>query len=119
MSLVKNDIRSDSPLSNICDDTGTEFKADTDRNEYLYNFYQTLYKKNTGTNGNLAADCVEKFLGTCANHPAILDAKLTDAESQNLDRGLDIGELDIAIKESKSSSAPGLDGISNKFIKKY
>jgi exonuclease III len=119
MSLVKNDIRIDTSLSNICDDTGSEFETDTDRNEYMHNFYQTLYKKNTGNNDNLAPDCVEKFLGTCVNHPAILNAKLTDAESQDLDRGLDINELDTAIAESKSSSAPGLDGISNKFIRKY
>jgi hypothetical protein len=119
MCLVKNDIRQEATLENICDDAGSQFNTECDRHEYLNDFYRNLNKKNTDPDQNIDPDCVENFLGACVTHPAVIAAKLTDAENRNLDRELDIRELDKAIKESKSSSSPGLDGISNKFIKKY
>jgi hypothetical protein len=54
-----------------------------------------------------------------ATHPATLNSKLTDDEKNKLDLNLQISEFDVAVKQIKTNSSPGLDGISNKFIKKF
>jgi hypothetical protein len=46
----------------------------------------------------------------------VLASKLNDAEKSELDRPLNITEFDRAIKQCNKKSAPGTDGINNKFI---
>jgi hypothetical protein len=65
-------------------------------------------------------ECIEKFLGPeiCQN-PVVLNSKLDQDEKDNLDQPLRIGELDEAVKTLNLRSAPGVDGVSNRFIVKF
>jgi hypothetical protein len=40
-------------------------------------------------------------------------------ERDELDLDLEISEFDAAIKKTKTNTSPGIDGISNRFIKKF
>jgi Reverse transcriptase (RNA-dependent DNA polymerase) len=53
------------------------------------------------------------------NHPVVLSAKLTEAEKIDLDAELSLNELDKALENCNMTSAPGLDGLSNHFIKEF
>jgi len=53
------------------------------------------------------------------SHPIVQNSCLTPTERENLDRPLDISELDKSMLKANLKSAPGIDGISNKFLKKY
>ncbi len=53
------------------------------------------------------------------SHPIVQNSRLTPTERENLDRPLDISELDKSMLKANLKSAPGIDGISNKFLKKY
>ncbi len=61
---------------------------------------------------------IEGFLGECSNEPDVINSKISDEEKNNLDRPLSIVELDRAIKNAKKNTAPGADGISDRFILK-
>jgi hypothetical protein len=64
--------------------------------------------------------CIEEFLGPqITNHPVVQNSKLTEAEQMQLDLPSTIEELDQYINKANMKSAPGIDGLSNKFIKKY
>ncbi len=41
--------KSDADLSEICKEDGTQFSSTTERNEYIFNYYKNLYKKNPAT----------------------------------------------------------------------
>jgi hypothetical protein len=73
-----------------------------------------VYKK-VDTIGN-SNDPIRNFLGTVADHPDVLGSKLTDAEKNELDRELVIQEFDKSVRAVKQSTAPGVDGISNRYI---
>ena len=49
----------------------------------------------------------------------VRNAKLSDREKNALDNPLTLIELDQSINDANMNSAPGINGISNKFIKKY
>jgi Reverse transcriptase (RNA-dependent DNA polymerase) len=49
----------------------------------------------------------------------VQNSKLTEAEKLLMDRELSIGEFDAAIKQCNKKSAPGTDGLSNNFIRKF
>ncbi len=51
--------------------------------------------------------------------PVVMSAKLNNDERNDLDLPLTIEELTQSINESNLKSAPGSNGISNKFIKTY
>jgi len=59
---------------------------------------------------------IENFLGECADNPEVVNSKISDVEKHILDRPLEIEELDRSVKNAKLNSAPGSDGISNRFI---
>jgi hypothetical protein len=46
-------------------------------------------------------------------------SKLSVEEKDELDLDLEISEFDAAIKKTKTNTSPGIDGISNHFIKKF
>jgi exonuclease III len=117
MSLVKIDSTGTGNIDMICDDTGAAFESDTDRENYITDFYQQLYKK-TETEPVTAA-VISRFLGEVADHPEVANSKLNDAEKTTLDSDLTMAEFDKAVEQLKLNSSPGLDGISNKFIKTY
>jgi Reverse transcriptase (RNA-dependent DNA polymerase) len=84
---------------------------------HVVNFYEDLYKNNEGVACN--ENSIATFLGHVGQKPECQNSKLTEAESLDLDRPLTITELDKALKESNFKSAPGHDGINNKFIKRF
>jgi hypothetical protein len=63
---------------------------------------------------------IEEFLGEdICNHPAVRNSKLSDAQRAELDSDLTFEEIETALNESNMKSAPGIDGFSNVFIKKF
>jgi exonuclease III len=117
MNLVKNDSKNNVSLDKICKEDGTEFLTGKERNEFISTFYKTLYEKNENVRVN--GDSIRNFLGDVVNHPAVADSKLNDDEKSDLDSDLTLGEFDEAVLEAKNNGSPGIDGISNKFIKRY
>jgi Reverse transcriptase (RNA-dependent DNA polymerase) len=99
-------------LNLIRNDKGTKFLNDTERGEYIRNFYAKLYGF-TGTEGS-----IENFLGPgVCGHRLVENSKLTVPERVELDLDLNISELDKALDGANKKSAPGRDGYNNKIIK--
>jgi hypothetical protein len=117
MNLVKKS-KPDATVEDIKDDDGQPYPGSAERSAAIVKFYRDLYSK--PTNNILAQDrTIEDFLEDVKNHPLVLSAKLTDPEKESLDSDLTVGELDNALKNCNMKSAPGLDGISNFFIKEF
>jgi exonuclease III len=110
--------QSDSDLKIIGDNDGNAFVDDMSREEYITGFYEKLYEV-PEENGAVDADSIPAFLGDASNHPEVLGSKLNENEKIRLDRPLHITEFDTAISQCNKKSAPGTDGISNKFIEKF
>jgi exonuclease III len=119
MNLVRGADKNNLGLDSIHDNDGNDFVTDELRQEYIGTFYANLYKKETHTGTNLAENCIEEFLGQSATDPAVISSKLSEQEKQDLDQDLTIEEFDEAVKQIKKNTSPGIDGISNKFIKKF
>ncbi len=64
-------------------------------------------------------NCVEDFLGNLVDHPAISERKLSEAERTRLEAEFTVEDLDNAMATCNMRSAPGMDGFSNKVIKKF
>jgi hypothetical protein len=127
MNIFRGAVGENSDLGNICDDNGVEFLTEKSREEFITNTFADVYKKNrtdpdTGmvieNLPDLPENCISEFLGDVSEHPSVINSKLTNEEKNNLDRELTINEFDMAVKDIKTKSSPGLDGVSNKFIKK-
>jgi exonuclease III len=116
MNLVKKDSLHNTTLDSICDNNGAVFNTGTDREQYITEFYSDLYKKNEAEPETIN---IHDFMGDTIDHPAVTGAKLTENEKADLDSDLNLIEFDNAVNEMKPGSAPGIDGISNKFIKKF
>jgi len=102
-------------LDSIKNDNGDDFDNNEDRNEYITNFYSSLYRKDETVEGE-----IENFLGPdICNHPVVTGSKLTDAERTALDAPLRIEELDVALNKANIKSAPGCDGFSYRFIIRF
>jgi Reverse transcriptase (RNA-dependent DNA polymerase) len=117
LNMAKLDSSQNVSLEIICDDTEQEFQNSEDRHEYVTNFYQNLYKKPDLPDPG--PECVRNFLGDVADHPAVLESKLNEREKNELDTDLTIAEFDRAVEQIKLNSSPGIDGISNKFIRTF
>jgi hypothetical protein len=79
-----------------------------------------MYKKvdNEYFLGNV--ENINNFLGEeIIERREVANAKLTEAEKFDLDLPLTIEELTSSINKSNLRSAPGSNGVSNKFIKRY
>jgi hypothetical protein len=113
MKLVKQSCQADS-LEDIEYDP-VEYNS---REESITGFYKKLYKK-PRDHRNCTKNSIPEFLGQMANSPIVMESKLNDQEKNNLELPLSLPELDTAINQSNKKSAPGTDGISNKFIAKY
>jgi hypothetical protein len=65
-------------------------------------------------------DCVSNFLGPeICRHPVVLGAKLDENEKNMMEMPLEIAELDESVLKLNLRSAPGIDGVSNRFIVKF
>jgi hypothetical protein len=100
-------------LTSIKDENNRPYLNDRNREESIYKFYSDLYTKPTVQGNDMT---IEEFLGNIAFEEDVINSKLTDAEKTSLDRPLTIEELGNSMRKSKLNSAPGIDGISNRFI---
>jgi Reverse transcriptase (RNA-dependent DNA polymerase) len=87
------------------------------RSDYIVSFYENLYKTNPDVKCD--SNSIPNFLGGVMNSAECNNTKLTEAEKIELDQPLNVTELDKALKESNLKSAPGQDGINNRFIKSF
>jgi hypothetical protein len=117
MKLAQADNSNNTGLDAICDDTGTQFGNPAELGTYITDFYEKLYSKPIGPEQN--GDSVTNFLSDVLDYPAVNDSKLSVKERDELDLDLEISEFDAAIKKTKTNTSPGIDGISNRFIKKF
>lgn len=107
-----------SSLKKIRQDDGTPFENDVARNQHIVNFYQDLYSLPRGVPQDFT-NCVENFLGNLTNHPVVRGCMLTEEEKVSLEDDISLEELDQAADSCNMQSAPGIDGVSNKFVRKF
>jgi hypothetical protein len=88
---------------------------ETDLGKHVTDTYRDLYDLPRESRDTVPED-LTNFLGPVKDLDPVINAKLNDREKNDLERPLSINELDIAIKQCNKKSAPGTDGISNKFI---
>jgi exonuclease III len=113
LNLTKQ--RVSSGLEKIKKSDGSAFSNNSDRENFIFNSFQELYRRREGD--PLEVDVIENFLGPeIANSDIVQNSKLTAEEHNNLERPLTISELDISVKKGKLRSAPGIDGYSNLLI---
>jgi hypothetical protein len=115
LSLAK---RPHNPES-LCDvnrDDGTQFESKNDRDVYIREYFAGTYRRLPDT---VTDQSINNFLGDIVNRQEVLDSKLNQEEINRLEQELTPQEFDIAIEKAKMNSAPGIDSISNRFIKKF
>ncbi len=118
LSLAKSSNKS-SNLSAIRQDNGKSYDTQRDQVEGIVNFFENIYLKSVNESCDYT-NCIEKFLGpTVMSSPIVKNSILTDPESVEIDGPPTIEELDLSIEKCNVRSAPGIDGLSNAFIKKY
>ena len=111
--------RAESRLADIKKADGSDFVSHAERNEYIVQYFANIYKKPEGPD-RLGEGAIENFLGQdIVNHPIVANSRLTAEEAASLEGDLTLAELDSAINECRTRSAPGPDGINNAFIKKF
>jgi exonuclease III len=112
---IAHNIGKGEKLTNINNDNGYPFETTNELNKYITNFYADLYRRDPEVDGS-----IEDFLGhEICNHPLVRNSKLTNDERIDLENDLTYEELLTALGESNLKSAPGIDGFSNLFIKKF
>jgi hypothetical protein len=106
-------------LSCICKDDGSAYNSPKSKTEGIVSYCENIYRKPTSDMTDYSR-CIENFLGQdIVLHPIVRNSLLTSDERTLLDTPLTIDELDISIEKCNMRSAPGIDGFSNAFIKKY
>jgi exonuclease III len=105
-------------LDEVKDDAGLPFRDSGDRDKYITDFYSNLYKIPRNARVDFT-NCVENFLGVLVDHPAVVGCKLSEDERNSLETDITVEELDEAVAKCNGNSAPGIDGIGNRFIKKF
>jgi len=117
LSLAKNSNKGES-LNKIRKPCGSDFESGEERNEHIVSFYESLYKKPANQPVS-HENIIENFLGPeIVNSEMVQNSKLTPDEREALDRPLEVGELDKAVSEGNSRSAPGADGFGMPLIKR-
>jgi hypothetical protein len=115
LSLAKRPQNSES-LSDINNVDGTPFDGQEQRSIFVKNYYAETYRN---VECNVNDQSINLFLGDTANHPEVLASKLSELERNELEQELNINEFDKAVEISKNNTAPGIDSISNRFIKTF
>jgi hypothetical protein len=116
MSIAKI-FNKESSTMEIRKDNGDDFVSSEERGEYIRTYYKNIYKR--GNRARVTEADIWNFLGEIGNHPEMISSRLTNVEMEDLDKPLTVSELDNAIDQCNIKSAPGQDGISNKFIKHF
>ena len=115
MEICKKKTIQGEVLSDICDDRGNSFLTADELNNYVTNFYKSLYRIDDTVQGE-----IEDFLGPeIVNHPMVRGSILTRDERNLLDSEIKIEELDLSLNQSNLKSSPGMDGFSYSFIKNF
>jgi exonuclease III len=105
-------------LEQICDSDGKIFMDPSERSKYIEKFYKELYDIPENLKNKDLTGCIENFLGEeICNNPTVRKMKISQEEKERLDGPFTLEELDRALEDSNMKSAPGIDGINNKFIK--
>jgi hypothetical protein len=106
-------------LSSIRNPDGSEYRSNAEKVEGTVLYYENIYRIPTSDCLDYS-NCIENFLGPdILSPPIVCNSKLTDTERRYLDSQLTIEELDSSLEKCNLRSAPGIDGMSNLFIKKY
>ncbi len=103
-------------LSDITKEDGTPFESCAEQNEYIRGYYADTYKRVENGNNNIS---IESFLGEVANEEVVISSKLNEAERNELETDLRLEEFDAAVEQAKLNTSPGIDSISNWFIKRF
>ncbi len=96
----------------------SNFENSTEREEHIVSYYKELYKIPTEPE-QFHNKTIEEFLGNAALEEEVINSKLSNDEKKSLEIPLSIDELDASINKAKLNSAPGIDGISKRFIKEF
>jgi hypothetical protein len=115
LSLAKRPHCADN-LGDIVKDDGSPFESKHERDRYIKEHFASTYQRVPGT---VNEQSINNFLGDVANHEEVLASKLNQEERDELEVGLAIEEFDIAINKAKLNTSPGIDSISNRFIKTF
>jgi hypothetical protein len=116
LNLIRHSNRDS--LSVLKSEDGNAFVNDTERNDYIFNYFANVYRRNPEQDSVDYNNCINDFLGPdIVNHPVVQNSFLTDEERALLDRPLSMRELDEALNNCNFKSAAGQDGYSNKLIK--
>ena len=118
MNLAKNCSKSET-LSMIKKDSGEDFTSVQESSNHIFNYYKDIYKKDNRTIENVTLDTLNDFLGDVSTHRIVSGAKLTNNERDELEQEITIADLTKSINGANMASAPGADGVSNKFIKNF
>jgi len=118
MDLVKAS-KNEASINEIKKDDGSEFISENERSEYIKEYFEEIYKQPNNRSKNSSLDDILNFLGPLQNDEIISGAKLTNEERDSLEGRISLEEITQSINESNMASAPGADGISNKFIQKF
>lgn len=105
-------------LSDIKKEDGSDFESDLAREEFITSYFKKVYSLKENVQQEVTG-CIENFLGPeLLNSPIVLNSKLTEQEKASVDNDLSLEELDQSIKQG-NNSASGMDGINNKFLKRF
>jgi hypothetical protein len=106
-------------LKSITHINGIPIAENDDHVEKLVSYFENIYKNTDSIDINSSMG-ISDFLGEdIASHPLVTNSKLTKDEYVALDAPLSLAELDKSIDKCNIKSAPGIDGLSNAFIKQY
>jgi hypothetical protein len=122
MKLVKTQ-NSTPDITQIRGDNGQNL-TESELEKHVTGFYERLYDFPKDANGvvldgEVTQDDLKEFLGPVQHHATVVDAKISDMEKTNLENPLSLQEFDKAIRQSNKKSAPGTDGLNNKFIEHF
>ena len=118
MNLVKSSNKAGS-LDEIKRDDGTDFRDGSEQKEFIQGYYKGIYKQEDNLAKNADLNSIKNFLGPIQHHPVVMNSKLSDEERDELESEITVDELTKSINNANCASAPGADGISNRFIKQY
>jgi len=118
MNLVKS-VNNTGNISELKKDGGEDFVDEVEQNNFIHNYYKDIYSQPDNNSKTAGLVEINEFLGPIKDHPIVVNAKLSNEERDELETGISLEELTKSINNANLSSAPGADGISNRFIKHY
>ncbi len=115
LALAKKPQNSET-LTEIVKDDGSLFDTSRERDTYIRDYFAGTYKR---LPENIVNRSIQDFLGEVAENPNVLASKISDDERNELEEPLSIAEFDTAVDKAKCNTSPGIDSISNRFIKHF